>query len=214
MGHVPPHPLDPERARLFCLVVAERADLLLPPLREHFAGDPLITVLVERRTASGPQRLLDPAGHTHRRAPVAERDPVRVLPPELRDEAHHLRLLQRMEPLSRTYEDTATEDLVGKCLAMEPEAGSELWWRVSERVLARLRLRLGDLAAEGAARGVLGRILDELPDYEPEREPLTAWLDAVVDRYALARADPASRRPAPPRATAVRPQLEPHQRAP
>jgi hypothetical protein len=51
-------------------------------------------------------------------------------------------------------------------------------------VLARLRLRLGQLAAEDAARDILGRILDELAGYRAEQEPLTAWLDAVVDRYA------------------------------
>jgi hypothetical protein len=192
-GHAPPRPLDRERARLICLVAAERADVLLLPLREHFAAEPLVAVLVERRTLNGDPRPLDPAGHTHRRAPVAERDPVRALPSELRHEAHHLRLIQRMEPLRRTHEDTQTEALVGKSLAMEPEAVSELWWRVSERVLARLGLRLGHLGAEGSTREVLGRILDELPDYEPEHEPLTAWLDAVVDRYAQDRADDAPR---------------------
>ena len=46
------------------------------------------------------------------------------------------------------------------------------------------RLRLGEYPAEDVARGMLGRILDELPSYQAERESLSAWLDAVVDRYA------------------------------
>ena len=50
--------------------------------------------------------------------------------------------------------------------------------------VARVGLRLGEHAAEGAACGMLGRILDELPGYRAERESLSAWLDAVVDRYA------------------------------
>ena len=175
---------DTEHPRLVCVVRADRANVLLPPLREHFAHEPLVAVVVERRTPTGKRRLLDPVGQRHRRAPIAERDPGRVLPPALRHEARHLRLVQRMEPLRRTYEDTDVADLVGKCLAVEPEAVSELWWRVSERVLARLRLRLGQLAAEDAARHILGRILDELSGYRAEQEPLTAWLDAVVDRYA------------------------------
>lgn len=174
---------DTERPRFVCVVPPDRADVLLSPLREHFAREPLVAVVVERRTPSGTRRLLDP-GEIRRRAPIAERDPVRALPAELRHEARHLRLVQRMEPLRRTHEDTNLADLVGKCRAVEPEAVSELWWRVSQRVLARLRLRLGHLAAEDAAREMLGRILDELPDYQAEREPLTAWLDAVVDRYA------------------------------
>ncbi|MEA2495310.1 MAG: hypothetical protein QOJ29_3221 [Thermoleophilaceae bacterium] len=173
-----------EDPRLFCVVRADRADALLPPLRAHFADDPLVAVVVERRRPNGIRRLLDPVGEAHHRAPIAERDPVRVLPPALRHEARHLRLVQRMEPLRRTHEDTDMADLVGKCLAVEPEAVSELWWRVSERVLARLRLRLAQLAAEDAARHILGRILDELAGYQAEQEPLTAWLDAVVDRYA------------------------------
>ena len=74
-------------------------------------------------------------------------------------------------------------ELIGRCLATEPDAVSELWWRVSHRVLARLRLGLGDFAAERATSHVLGRILDELPGHDPEREPLTLWLDAVVGRY-------------------------------
>jgi hypothetical protein len=169
---------------LFCLVAAERADVLLPPLREHFADEPLVAVVVERRRPGGTRRVLEPAGEIHRRAPTAERDPVRALPPELRHEARHLRLVQQLEPLRRTYEDADIADLVGKCLTIDPEAVSELWWRVSERALARLRLRLGPLTADDAARDLLGRILDELPGYQDEREPLTAWLDSVVDRYA------------------------------
>jgi hypothetical protein len=165
-------------------VAPERADTLLAPLLEHFADDPLVAVVVERRTPNGVRRLLDPAGEIHRRAPTAERDPVRKLPPGLHAQARHLRLVQRMEPLRRTHEDTDMVDLVGKCLAIDSEAVSELWWRVSERALARLRLRLGQLTADDAARDLLGRILDELPNYQPRREPLTAWLDAVVDRYA------------------------------
>jgi hypothetical protein len=51
-------------------------------------------------------------------------------------------------------------------------------------MLARLRLRLGDFAAERATSHMLGRLLDELPQHHAERAPLTAWLDAVVDRYS------------------------------
>ncbi len=191
---------NPERARIICLVAAERAEELLPALRDHFAREPQIAVVVERRTSARDLLPHERGGQIHRRAPVAERDPRRSLPPEFHHEAAHLRLVQRMEPLRRTYEDTDTADVVAKSLAMDPEAVSELWWRVAERVLARLTLRLGPLTADGAARDMLGRILDELPAYQAEREPLTAWLDAVVDRYAhecRAIQDPAAAPPAP-----------------
>ena len=45
---------------------------------------------------------------------------------------------------------------------------SELWWRVSERVLSRLRAAIGVFAAERATSQVLGRVLDELPAYDAD----------------------------------------------
>lgn len=179
-------------ARLVYLVAADRAEVLLPRLHEHFADEPRVAVLVERRTPNGARRPPDLAGHTHRRAPVAERDPERALPAELRHAAPHLRLVQPMEPVRRTHEDTDTADLVRESLALEPEAVSELWWRVSQRVLARLELRLGHLAAD-AAHHVLGYILDELPAFDPQQQRLNAWLDAVVDHHAQERSDGAVR---------------------
>jgi hypothetical protein len=183
-GHTEPAQLDEQPPRVFCLVSAERADVLLAPLREHFAGEPRVAVVVERRTSNGAERPAGEARRARPRAPVAERDPVRALPPALHPEAPHLRLVQPMEPVRRTHEATEMAELIGKSLATEPDAVSELWWRVSQRVLARLRLRLGHFAAERATSHVLGRILDELPGHDPEREPLTLWLDAVVDRYS------------------------------
>jgi hypothetical protein len=174
---------DEQRSRVFCVVAPGRADVLLAPLREHFAGEPRVAVLVERRTSSG-ERPAGEARFAGARAPVAERDPVRALPPELQPEAGNLRLIQRMEPVRRVHEDTEMAELIAGCIATEPDAVSELWWRVSHRVLARLRFGLGDFAAtERATSHVLGRILDELPGHDPERERLTVWLDAVVDRY-------------------------------
>ena len=159
--------------RIFCLVPPERADTLLDRLRTHFAGQPQVSVLVERRAAD--------------RGPVAERDPARALPPELRPEARHLRLVQPMEPVRRTYEDSPLDELIERSVAGDAEAVSELWWRISERVLARLRLAIGVFAAERATSEVLGRVLDELPGYDAARQPPSAWLDRVVDRYCAER---------------------------
>ena len=152
--------MDQQRARVFCLVPPERADVLLAPLREHFADEPQIAVMVERRTES---QAGHPPERGNPRAPVAERDPARAIPPQLHREARHLRLVQPMEPVRRTYEDAGLAELIERSVAAEPEAVSELWWRVCERVL------------------------DELPGYDPERPPLTAWLDVVVDRYCAER---------------------------
>jgi hypothetical protein len=176
--------------RLFCVVAAERADVLVAPLRQHFAREPHVAVLVERRTSGAGKLPAGEAGRARPRAAVAHRDPLRALPPELHAEAHHLTLVQRMEPVRRSLEDIGMPELVERSLASEPDAVSELWWRVAPRVLARLRLRLGDFGVERATSHVLGRVLDELPRHDPEREPLTRWLDAVVDRYSEERMRP------------------------
>jgi hypothetical protein len=175
---------DGQLPRLVYVVAPERADVLVPPLREHFATEPRVAVLVERRTRGRGEHPALEARHARQRAAVAQRDPLRALPPELHPEARHLQLVQRMEPLRRSLEDVGMSELVDRSLANEPDAVSELWWRVSPRMLARLRLRLGDFAAERATSHMLGRLLDELPRHDAERAPLTAWLDAVVDRYS------------------------------
>jgi hypothetical protein len=171
---------------LFCLVPAARAGNLLEPLREHFADDPHVAVLVERRAPDVARPAWVPGGnsHPHRRAPAAERDVIRALPPQLRKQASHLRFVQRLEPVSERHQDTSTPDLVTAIRSGDPEAASELWWRVAERVQMRLRARLGDTAAATAERRMLGRILDELDDYDQQEHPLPVWLDGVVDRYA------------------------------
>jgi hypothetical protein len=177
-------PSSAERARLVCLVHPQRAGVLLPVLRGRFAREPLIEVLVERRAPAGLPRPADPCRATVHRAPVAERDAVLALPPELRHEASHLRLVQPLATLRRTHEGTDIGALVASTLAMDPHATSELWWRVSPRVLARLELTLGRTPDLRAARSVLGRILDALPTYDPASDSLTAWLDGVADGYA------------------------------
>ena len=173
------------RPYIFCIVPAARADELLEPLRAHFADDPHVGVLVERRRPEEAQaRWVPGTDHPHRRAPAAERDAVRALPPPLRADARHLRFVQRLEPLGELHQDTGTEELIAAIHDGDPAAASELWWRSAERVHMRLRARLGDLVAEAAGRRVLGRILDELEDYDPKDQPFAAWLDQVVDRYA------------------------------
>ena len=171
-----------QRPFLFCLVPPDRADTLMAALRAHFAGDPRVAVLVERRTDVGARSPATPKGHREWRAPVAPRDLLRALPPELQAEARCVRFVQRLEPLGRMHEHATTAALLQQIRANDLEAVSELWWRVSERVRLRLRLRIGDVAAETAARDVLGHILDELDGYD-QAQPLLVWLDDLVDRY-------------------------------
>jgi hypothetical protein len=172
------------RPFLYCLVPAARADTLLEPLREHFAGDPHVAVLVERREPGSRPHWMPGEDHPHRRAPAAERDVIRALPPGLRRQSRHLSFVQRLEPVSARHQDTSMPDLIAAIRAGDAEAASELWWRVAERVQMRLRARLDALAAANAEVSMLGRILDELEDHDPGDRPFLSWLDEVVDRYA------------------------------
>ena len=172
---------DPE-PRLVYLVDAERAELV-EPLRSYFAGEPEVAVVVERRGRDRDRPA--PPDRVQRRAPVAVRDAVRAVPPELRREAAHVSLVQPMQPVAREHEMTEIHELVRRSIATEPAAVSELWWRIGERVRTRLRLQVGAYLVEGHTSHVLGRILDELPTYDAGRSPLASWLDQVVDGYAI-----------------------------
>ena len=166
--------------RLIYLVPADRAEALAR-LRERFADEPRVDVVVDRRER---QRAAPPRTQPLRhRAPVAERDPARALPDLPAD---GVRLVQPLAPVGRVHETTSLDELVTRSLAAEPAAVSELWWRTGERVMARLRLQVGRRRADRSTSQVLGRILDELPGYDPQDEPLQEWLDDVVDHFARA----------------------------
>ncbi len=89
--------------------------------------------------------------------------------------------------MRRTYEDAGLPELIDRSVAGDPEAVSELWWRVSERVLSRLRASIGVFAAERATSQVLGRVLDELPAYDA-RAPAAERLARHGRRPLLRRA--------------------------
>ena len=169
-----------KQPRLIYLVAADRAEEL-ERLREQFADEPRVEVVVDRRER---RRAAPPRSQPlQRRALVAERDPSRAVPDLPAD---GVRLVQPLEPVGRVHETTSLDELVTRSLAAEPAAVSELWWRTGERVMTRLRLHVGRRRADRSTSQVLGRILDELPTYDPQDEPLEDWLDDVVDGFARA----------------------------
>ena len=180
--------VEQPQPHIFCLIPPNRADELLAPLRRHYADDPALEVLVERRRGADTPRFLAPNEPRHRRAPVAQRDLSDSLPDRYRDEADALRFEQRMQPLGGQHQGTSIDDLAAAVRAGDPDAASELWWRVNERVRMRLRARLGEVEGPRAEGKILGYILDEIAGYEhdPDRA-FTAWLDEVVDRFAADR---------------------------
>jgi len=181
---------------IYCLVPADEARRLLGPLRRHFAGDPRVQVIVdrrvrERRKLPGPD--LPPPDQLDRRAGADRRRPVlprSLAPPpdRLADEARRVRYVQRMLPLGEGLEREDLAAVVAAARAGEPGAPTELYWRLYERVHSRLSVVIGDIVeADTHVAGAFGRILDAIEDPANARTPLDDLLYPAIDAGLSAR---------------------------
>lgn len=159
---------------IYCLVPVADEDLV-EPLRAHYARDPRVHVILDRRTGVDRRTERAEIPTFDRRTGVDRRRGVvpRTLgkpPPALRGRSGSLRWVQRMVPVhSDGTEQLELEEVVGRVRSHDPEAPTELYWRVHERLQSRLLQLLGDsTAADAAVVIAYGRILDALDD--PERE--------------------------------------------
>jgi RNA polymerase sigma-70 factor (ECF subfamily) len=178
------------------------------PLRDHFAGNAEVEVVVERRrgerrTASerrGPsregggaedrRRIRNPSGRRvgERRAPVIEVDTPPPLPGVAAPHADRLRFVERLEPSTQHAEDLDTARLVALFQAGDTDAFTALYIRYFDRVYAYLHMLLGDAeSAEDATHEAFARIFEELPSYERGRRPVRAWLFSAVREAAVSR---------------------------
>jgi hypothetical protein len=173
-----------KRTSVFCLVAPERAGDLLGGLVAHFADDPAVTVVVDRRTPRAGRTQADPPAAADKRAVTVTRGLLGALPPELRGAPGDVRFVQRLEPVHRLYADMDMARLLELCAAEDADAVSELLWRVHERVRVRLRRRVAPGALDAAAVEVWGLVLDALAVGAPADGDVAAWIDGIVDRYA------------------------------
>jgi hypothetical protein len=173
-----------KRPSVFCLVAPERAGDLLDALVAHFADDPAVTVVVDRRTPRAGRTEADPPAAADKRSPTVVRGLLGALPPQLRGAPGDVRFVQRLEPVRKRYADVDMAGLLVLCRGEDADAVSELLWRVRERVRVRLRRRVAPDALDGAAVEVWGLVLDALAVRAPADDEVGAWIDAIVDRYA------------------------------
>lgn len=189
-------------ASIYCLIPEDLADELLEPLRAHYARDPRVEVIVERRDGerrSGSDRRAftftkqenDPQRSGHDRREKADRRAVQIprkvgpLPSEASAHADRIRWAQRLAPVSRGMENLQVETLIAQTLDGEPGAATELYWRKFERVYTHLRMRLKLFTVpEKHTREAFGILLDRLPEWEDGDVPFDEWLMHVVDDYA------------------------------
>jgi RNA polymerase sigma-70 factor, ECF subfamily len=197
---------SPQRPVVYCLIPAALAEELHAPLRDHYAGDTGIEVVVDRRGGerrssvdrravedepgdpAEQRRIRSPAGRrvAERRATVMERDDAPALPAAAAGHVAELTFVERLEPSSEHAEEIDTARLVTAFQDGEQEAFTDLYIRYFDRVYAYLRMLLGDDgAAEAATHAAFVEVLDGLADYERGGTPFRAWLFAAVRRAAL-----------------------------
>jgi GrpB-like predicted nucleotidyltransferase (UPF0157 family) len=164
---------------------------LLGPLRKHYRGDPRIQVIVDRR--KGPRRkpvsMSEPSrppmgredlrSQGDRRRPVLPRS-VAPLPKDLPD-VGQVNFVQRLLPVSDAMQKLDTADVLARVRQGDPEAPTELFWRLYERVHSHLCTLLGvPSEADREVVNAFGRLLDAL-EVEGENRPFEALLYEVVD---------------------------------
>ena len=192
------------RTITYCVVPFDLAAKLHEPLREHFAADPTVEVVVERRAvdrrAVGDRRaheasdgVLDQrrihaaAGQrvSDRRIPVLDVTAPQ-LPRTARRHAARLVFVERLEPTELQAEDVETARLVTRFQAGESEVFSTIYLRYFDRVFSYLRTVLHDShGAEDLAQDIFMRVLVNLPAYERRAQPFRGWLFTVVRNQAI-----------------------------
>jgi GrpB-like predicted nucleotidyltransferase (UPF0157 family) len=182
------------RLVIYCIVPEPLAEGLVGDLRAHFAPDDRVQVLVDRRkrerrasargglpSRSAAEENEDRRSGSDRRRPVLPRL-LDSMPPALAERAEGVRFVQRMLPVSGGLTGLDVPDVVARVREGDPEAPTELYWRIYERVHSRLCVLLGvPEQADQAAPVAFGRILDALEDPANAAAPFDALLYDAVD---------------------------------
>ena len=185
-------PRMPDRSGFIYLLVPPHLEAAtLSPLREHFAEDPLVEVIVERRTSlmrpgidNRILRDVDDLSRAERRAPTIPRG-MPPLPPHLAAYAPELQIRHRLPAVRSGLVDLTVEQVVERARSADPDAHTELIWRSSERVHQRMRLHVTDEPRlDGAVKGAFGHVFDSLDEFDPESSSYHSWLDRKVDEHA------------------------------
>jgi RNA polymerase sigma-70 factor (ECF subfamily) len=193
-----------QRPMLYCLIPRELAGEVHDELRHHFAEEPNVEVVVERRRRDrragkerrrgedsypGPERRqirnADGRRVGERRAVLVEVSPP-SLPESLQPYADRITFVERLEPPTEHAEDLDSARLVTSFQAGDKEAFTTLYMRYFDRVYSYLRVLLKDAyEAEDGAQQVFTKVFEALPRYERRDTPLRAWLFTVVRNHAM-----------------------------
>jgi RNA polymerase sigma-70 factor (ECF subfamily) len=196
-----------ERVITYCLVPRELAEKLHEPLRRHFADDPSVEVVVERRAderrsaedrraadierAKERRRILGAGGRrvADRRAaqvPAADYVPP-ALPRRLRGHADRLVFVERILPSAQKREDEEAARMVVRFQAGDREVFAELYLQYFNAVYTYLRVifRGDPHRVEDLTQQVFTNALAALDRYERRKQPFRAWLFIIARNLAL-----------------------------
>ncbi len=202
----PPQGHTGTRRVTYCLIPPELAPELHDVLRQHFASQPDVEVIVERRrgerrtgeerrrrqkeppSEAEERRLIRGIGGRRageRRASLTRVESL-ALPHRVQSHSGRLTFVERWEPSTDEAEDLDTAQLVNRFQSGDREAFGALYARYFDRVYGYLRvlLRNPDEAEDGAQQ-VFTRALEALHRYERRRQPFRAWLFTLVRNHAL-----------------------------
>jgi GrpB-like predicted nucleotidyltransferase (UPF0157 family) len=182
------------RLVIYCLVPEQLKADLLGDLRAHYASDDRVHVIVDRRkgerrkgirgglpSRSAAEDIEDRRSGRDRRRPVLPRW-FEALPPKLAKRAEGVTFVQRMLPVTGELTGASEDDIVEAVRAGNPEAPTELYWRVYERIHSRLCVLLGAPSeADKAAPAGFGRVLDALEDRDNDHRALDDLLYQALD---------------------------------
>jgi RNA polymerase sigma-70 factor (ECF subfamily) len=185
--------------RVYCVIPRELADELHEALRQHFADDPRIEVVVELRISE--RRASDRRQQKH--GPVLERrqadrrlndrrgfySAVRGpgLPERLRNHARRLSFVQALDSPEGGKEDADSARLVARVQSGDREAFAVIYMRYFDRVYSYLRSMVGDAhEAEDLTQRVFLSALEDLPRYRQRgHSSFRAWLFRIARNDAL-----------------------------
>jgi RNA polymerase sigma-70 factor (ECF subfamily) len=203
------------RRLLYCLIPRDLAPRLHETLRRHFAPDPTIEVVVQRRTADrraarnrrapdrqtapatfGPpahapkqdsRRIRNIAGRRlgERRAALLAVDDGPPLPRKARAHAHRLTFVERLEPSTQQLEDQDAARLIMRIQSGDRDAFADLYMRYFDRVYSYLRLLLRD---PHEAEDLAQQVFVSVLQALPRyehRRSFWVWLVVVLRNHAL-----------------------------
>ena len=190
-------------AGVYCLIPPDLSEELLEPLRAHFADDPTVEVIVDRRLrqrrsgvdrraliTAPPDLLQKRSGRERRESPDRRRPQIPrklTLPDAVGAHSERVRFVQRLPAVAQGgVQSVSLYELVLLIQDGHPDAPTEFYWRMFERVYSRLRSILGRYSRpDEHMPGTFGVLLDRVHEWMPGAErSFEDWLYGVVDAHA------------------------------